>query len=55
LGYRDGLDYLAVAGGARLGLGDRVGVDLSVIWPFVGAERALAGAQLGFSGRFDEP
>lgn len=54
-GYRDGLDYLALAGGARLGLGDRIGVDLSVIWPFVGAERALAGAQVGVSCRFDDP
>jgi hypothetical protein len=54
-GYRDGLDYLGLAGGARLGLGDRIGVDLSVLWPFVGAERAIAGAQLGFSGRFDDP
>jgi hypothetical protein len=54
-GYRDGLDHLAVAGGARLGLGDRIGADLSVIWPFVGAERALAGAQLGVSGRLPDP
>jgi hypothetical protein len=54
-GYRDGLDYMALAGGARLGLGDRIGVDLGVIWPFVGAERALAAAQVGVSGRFDDP
>jgi hypothetical protein len=54
-GYRDGLDYLALAGGARLAFGDRVGLDLSAIWPFVGAERALAGAQLGLSVRFDDP
>jgi len=53
--YRDGLDFMALAGGARLGLGDRIGVDLSVIWPFVGSERALAAAQLGLSGRFDDP
>ena len=54
-GYRDGLDYVGVAGGARLGLGDRIGVDLSVLAPLVGAERALAAAQLGVSGRFDDP
>lgn len=54
-GYRDGLDFVALSGGARLGLGDRIGVDLSVLWPFLGAERALAAAQLGISGRFDDP
>lgn len=52
-GYRDGLDFLALSGGARLGLGDVIGVDLNVIWPFVGAELALAGAQLGVSGRIN--
>ena len=52
-GYRDGLDFLALSGGARLGLGDVIGVDLNVIWPFVGAELALLGAQLGVSGRLD--
>lgn len=55
IGYRGGFDYLAAAGGARLGLGDRIGVDLSILYPFVGDERALAAAQLGVSGRFDDP
>ncbi len=54
-GYRDGLDFVALSGGARLGLGDRIGIDLSVLWPFLGAERALAAAQVGVSGRFDDP
>lgn len=52
-GYRDALDFLALQGGLRFAFGDVLGVDLGVAWPFLGAEPALAAAQLAISGRLD--
>ena len=52
-GFRDGVDYLALSGGARFALGDVIGIDLHLMWPFVGAERVLAAAQLAVSARLD--
>jgi hypothetical protein len=52
-GYRDALDFLAVNAGFRFALGDVVGVDLGVTYPFLGAEPALLAGQLAISGRFD--
>ncbi len=52
-GYRDALDFLALQGGFRFAFGDLLGVDLSVSWPFLGSEPALAAAQLAVTGRLD--
>ncbi len=52
-GYRDALDFLSLQGGVRFAFGDTLGLDLGVVWPFVGAEPALAAAQLALSGRLD--
>jgi hypothetical protein len=52
-GYRDALDFIALQGGFRFALGDMLGVDLGLSWPFAGAEPGLATAQLAVSGRLD--
>ncbi|MBX7194504.1 MAG: hypothetical protein K1X94_20780 [Sandaracinaceae bacterium] len=52
-GYRDALDFLAVSAGLRFAFGELIAADLGVVYPFLGAEPALAAAQLAISGRFD--
>jgi hypothetical protein len=42
-----------VSAGLRFAFGDLIAADLGVVYPFLGAEPALAAAQLAISGRFD--
>lgn len=56
-GYTAALDHLAGSLGIRVGIGDRVGVDLGASLPFVGRERTLAAGELKFNvrlGRLDK-
>lgn len=52
-GYRGGVDAISARLGFRFALGDRVGIELGALYPFVGAERGLLAAALSLSWRFD--
>ena len=54
-GYLGAVDSVSASLGFRFALGDRFGIELAAIYPFVGEERALLAGMLNLSWRFDDP